>query len=65
MTFKLEIHCDNAAFGDAALERCMEVARILRALSYDMLAKDDAGRLRDRNGNTVGEWSFSTEEATR
>lgn len=65
MTFRLEIHCENAAFGDDALERCMEVARILRALSYDMLAKDDAGKLRDLNGNTVGEWSFGTEGGIR
>lgn len=65
MTFRLEIHCENAAFGENALDRCMEVARILRTLPYDTLARNHAGKLRDFDGNTVGEWSFSTEGGDR
>jgi hypothetical protein len=60
MKFTLEINCDNAAFEDADGNDCAypEIARILRELSD----KYDEGRyigpvvkLRDDNGNTVGE----------
>lgn len=52
--FKLEIVCDNAAFGDTPL---VEVARILRELAIrieDENAKGFVATLRDINGNKVG-----------
>ena len=59
MKFKLEIKCDNAAFGDNALDRGYEVARILKKLSLKV--EDEAADvgevlpLFDTNGNCVGE----------
>ena len=55
MTFSLEIECDNAAF-ETGLR--YEIERIVRRALDDL--KDGAidGKLRDVNGNTVGEWSL-------
>lgn len=52
MKFKLEIECDNAAFGD---EPAFEVARILRELAEQMERNGSmAHPLWDYNGNRVG-----------
>lgn len=70
--FTLTIDCDNAAFeGDAA----PEIARILGELSA-LLNRGDAflrvlphvsyyatkATLRDRDGNRVGSWHYTTEK---
>ena len=55
--FTLTINTDNAAFeyGEGA-----EVARILRETAALILATRAAsGKLRDANGNTVGEFRYS------
>ena len=55
--FTLKINTDNAAFEDAG----PEVARILRDLArqIETEAGEASGRLRDLNGNTVGEYKLS------
>lgn len=63
--FQLTINTDNAAFGDGdnAAEAC-ELARILRMLAETFDSDGwvgDEGRLRDINGNTVGNWTLTEE----
>ena len=65
MRFKLEIVCDNAAFEDDPRQ---EVSRILSDVAADMpdhglngAVTGFAVNVRDINGNTVGEYSFSDE----
>lgn len=53
-TFTLTIETNGAAFSDPS-----ELARILRDLARDMDGYGDvrdSGKLRDINGNAVGEW---------
>ena len=56
MKLKIEIQMDNAAFEDGA---GIEAARILKALAEDFQDRDllpgEMFRLRDVNGNKVGE----------
>lgn len=61
MQFLLNIHCNNAAFGDWP---GIEVARILReqANRVDGDTEGTHGTIRDSNGNRVGEWRFVTNE---
>jgi hypothetical protein len=56
MKFTLEINCDNAAF---EADPAFEVARILR-VAANLLDRDDL-RLMDRNGNHVGQMTWSDE----
>ena len=61
-TFKLDIECDNAAFGEDDYEARVEIARMLRELG-DKLANGEIYRnsaqwLRDVNGNRVGTYKF-------
>lgn len=61
MKFKLEISCDNAAFGDGMHATNLELARMLRVLASSL--QDDGysnGPLRDYNGNTVGKYWFES-----
>jgi hypothetical protein len=59
MRFHVSIYCDNAAFDGAPHA---EVARILGQLSERLkLSDDEAGKLRDINGNWAGSWSFDRE----
>ena len=51
MEFTLTISCDNEAFTD---DPKAEIARILRVTADALENGNDAGRLRDANGNTVG-----------
>lgn len=56
--FVLKMRTANAAFteyGDPA----PEVARLLRATADRVEAGHDEGRLRDVNGNRVGEWELT------
>jgi hypothetical protein len=63
MRFALELECSNAAFGNTHAERCEEIARILRALADRLDANTaEPGRLRDSNGNTVGDWNMDEQE---
>ncbi|USN14348.1 hypothetical protein KABACHOK_05350 [Brevundimonas phage vB_BpoS-Kabachok] len=50
--FKLEIETGNAAFDDG--DKAYEIARILRALADRVENGDEAGSVRDVNGNKVG-----------
>jgi hypothetical protein len=54
--FRLEIKTANAAFDAEAL--AMEIARQLRWTARCIEAGDQAGTLRDINGNTVGSFSL-------
>ncbi len=55
MKFKIEIECNNAAFGDLP---GFEVARLLRGVADEVDERDilpgETGPLRDYNGNRVG-----------
>lgn len=63
MKFKLEIECDNAAFGDGMAATNAEVSRILKSLAHSLIIDGYGnGPLRDWNGNTVGSYKF---EGTR
>lgn len=60
MKFKLEIACDNAAFGDTEFDRETEVARILQT-AVNRLENGSASStlvLMDINGNKVGTAEF-------
>lgn len=55
--FTLKLETGNAAFDDAAPA---EIARILRDTAARIEFKGDTGgKLRDINGNTVGEWELA------
>lgn len=56
--FTLTIETDNAAFEFAP---GAEVARILRTLAdhIDPDQREETGRVRDANGNTVGNWKLT------
>lgn len=56
--FVLSIECENAAFNECEKE---EVARILREVSDKLERGEEIGRVRDFNGNLVGEWMFTNE----
>jgi hypothetical protein len=57
-TFTLTLKCDNAAFTETYPRH--EIARILTKLASDLRdgKVDDQGKLRDTNGNTVGEYAY-------
>jgi hypothetical protein len=56
MKLKLEVQCDNAAFGDAFE---VELARILRVAADRIERGADRGNLLDVNGNTVGAFKLT------
>jgi hypothetical protein len=65
MRFTLTIEMDNAAFDRSP---GTELSRILRELNSKLYREHDirpneSGKVRDVNGNTVGEWAV-TEDAT-
>ena len=52
----ITIATDNAAFNEGHGSKAIETARILRALAETIETQNDLNhRLRDINGNTVGE----------
>lgn len=61
MTFTLRIDTDNAAFGEYEDATRAEVSRLLRVVAT-VVNNDQAGassgRIRDVNGNTVGQWAW-------
>lgn len=68
MTLTITIEMDNEAFGESGMDRAQEVFRVLNDLTgrlYPETFEDGAdsydrnGKLRDINGNTVGEWRVS------
>jgi len=66
MTLTIRIEMDNAAFcnedGESQDARTEEASRILLDLAKHRLCCQevgDKGKLRDINGNTVGEWRVS------
>ncbi len=56
--FTLKLKCDNAAFTDD--EPMQEIGRILAVLGASMRndLAEPTGKLRDVNGNTVGEYEY-------
>lgn len=67
MKFRLEIDCDNDAFGGphAQVIRDEEVASILYSLAnrlHDEGLRGDETPLHDLNGNLVGRAYFTTED---
>lgn len=48
----------NAAFGEDDQSRAEEVARILEDIATKIRNGEESGNLRDRNGNTVGNWTL-------
>ena len=58
-TFKLEIR-----LGNDAMQTHQHIASALRELALNIDDREEtvAGRLRDDNGNTVGEWSIVEDE---
>lgn len=57
MEFILKIDCDNAAFDEWFTD---EVARLLRETADRLDNNQTDGKIRDSNGNSVGEFGFST-----
>ncbi len=55
--FTLKIETENAAFAE---DGSSEVARILRDVASRLDRGETDGRVRDANGNTVGDFGFST-----
>ena len=60
MQFKLNIHCNNAAFGDTQDDANVEVAAILRKLAEQIEAGFHTVYVNDTNGNGVGYAEFDT-----
>lgn len=57
--FKITIKTENAAFeGDVS----SEVARILETVARKIRNGETSGKLRDINGNKVGEFYFDTDD---
>jgi hypothetical protein len=56
MKAKITVEMDNAAFEDSPAG---ELARILRDLSDKIEEGEDSVRLRDLNGNVVGQFAIS------
>ncbi len=57
--FKLTIQTDNEAFAD---DSAGEISRILAELAAKLgpgMLAGQTGKLRDINGNTVGEWRLT------
>ena len=60
MQFKLNIHCNNAAFGDTQEDANVEVAAILRKLAQQIEDGFRTVYVNDTNGNGVGYAEFDT-----
>ena len=64
MNFNVSINCDNAVFDDdlTGIEICRILQSIedkLQHIGYIEPQEHMKGRIRDLNGNTVGEWEFT------
>ncbi len=53
MDFEITFSIDNAAFGDCPMD---EAARILRDIAQKLEGGQNAGNIRDINGNTIGQY---------
>jgi len=59
--FKLEFSTDSDAFSDNSMDRQYEIARILRELAAHIEGSPSEWlvcRIRDLNGNHIGDWSL-------
>lgn len=54
--FRLEIQTDNDAFKINGAE---EIRTILKDIANQLRYGETSGKVRDTNGNTVGEWSLT------
>lgn len=53
---KIKFSTENAAFRDGNAEQ--ETARILREIADHVEDGEDAGKVMDANGNSIGTWSL-------
>ncbi len=60
--FKLSFATDNAAFNEDTRSRAYEVSRILDAVNEAVRHAETHGRIRDCNGNHVGDWSLTSSD---
>jgi hypothetical protein len=70
--FKIEIKCDNDAFGECDYDASRELANILRGLADKLtsnpelcLYPNSAQWLRDSNGNRVGTYKYEDRDRIR
>jgi hypothetical protein len=62
MKFKLEIDCDNDAFGGSPAMATIELGRILEEIARKLDREGQTkGYAWDCNGNRVGAWSLDEE----
>ena len=54
--FKMEFKTGNAAFEDYAEQ---EISRILKEIADKVENGSTGGKVRDINGNTIGEWDLN------
>lgn len=54
--FKLEFRTGNAAFEDCAEQ---EISRILKEIANKVEDGSTGGKVKDINGNTIGEWDLN------
>lgn len=57
--FQLTINTGNAAFGDDAMDRALELERILKKIALQLKDGEQGRSVFDSNGNKVGEWSVT------
>ena len=55
MKFKLEINLDNAAYEDLGGEIRDNLEQVLQRIAQGIIE----GRIRDTNGNAVGDWEIT------
>jgi hypothetical protein len=62
--FSLEFRTRNEAFGETPGDKATEVARILRSIADRLEAEADGGtgKVRDLNGNAVGQWTLLVDD---
>lgn len=58
--FTLKFKTGNAAFQDG--DGIYETTRILANVAESVRNGQDCGKIRDINGNAIGEWYFNVEE---
>lgn len=59
--FRVEIETSNAVFDDDDQAR-IEIAHLLDGLSNKLTTGVNEGILKDTNGNTVGKWSYTSDQ---
>lgn len=60
----LTLKTRGSAFGDSQVDEAAECSRILSLVVEKLNKGDDAGLLKDINGNTCGEWKLKYHNET-